>query len=140
MTHRIINNIKLGIFVILGLLFLILLMYMIGRNRNLLGSNYTLKARFENVQGLKSGSNVRYSGIEVGTVKKISILNDTLIEVTMLISNKMKGIIRKNAIASIGTDGFVGNKILNISAGKEKEDVAVENDILSSRKPLDTDE
>ena len=140
MTNRIINNAKLGIFVIAGLLFLILLLYMIGRNRNLFGSNYVLKARFENVQGLKAGNNIRYSGIEVGTVKKVTILNDTLIEVTMLIDDKMKGIIRKNAIASIGTEGFVGNKVLNISPGPHPASPVEEGDVLNTKKAIDTDE
>ena len=140
MANRIINNVKLGIFVIAGLLFLVLLLYMIGKNQNLFSSNYILKARFENVQGLKPGNNVRYSGIEVGTVKKIKFLNDTLIEVSMLIDTKMKGIIRKNAVASIGTDGFVGNKVLNISAGKQSAGAAEEDDVLLTKKPIDTDE
>jgi len=140
MPKRIINSVKLGTFVIAGLLVLILLLYMIGKNRNLFGSNYVLNARFENVQGLKSGNNIRYSGIEVGTVKKVTILNDTLIEVVMLIDNKMKGIIRKNAIASIGTEGFVGNKVLNISPGKQSAAAAEEGDVLSTRKAIDTDE
>ena len=87
---------------------------MIGKNRNLFGATYVLKARFENVQGLVAGNNVRFSGIQAGTVKKVKILNDTVIEVTMIIETKMKTIIRKNAIASIGTDGLVGNKVVNI--------------------------
>jgi phospholipid/cholesterol/gamma-HCH transport system substrate-binding protein len=140
MVKSIINNAKLGIIVIAGLLFLILLLYMIGKKHNLFGSNYVLKARFENVQGLKSGNNIRYSGIEVGTVKKVIIVNDTLIEVIMLIDNKMKGIIRKNAVASIGTEGFVGNKVLNISPGKRSATAAEEGDILNTKKAIDTDE
>lgn len=123
-----------------GLLFLVLLLYMIGKNRNLFGSTYVLKARFEHVQGLVAGNNVRYSGIESGTVKRVKILNDTTIEVTMIIDNKMKNIIRKNAVASIGTDGFVGNKIVNILPAKQPAPLAEEGDVLSSRKPIDTDE
>src|SRR5574339_214522 len=111
MAKQMVNNIKLGVFVMAGLLFLILLLYMIGKNKNLFGSNFILKARFENVQGLQTGNNVRYAGIESGTVKKITILNDTVVEVVMVIDDKMKSIIRKNAIVSIGTDGFVGNKV-----------------------------
>jgi ABC-type transport system involved in resistance to organic solvents, periplasmic component len=65
MAKRAINNVKLGAFVLSGLFLLILLLYMIGKNRNMFGSNFILKARFENVQGLKSGNNVRYAGIDV---------------------------------------------------------------------------
>lgn len=140
MAKQMVNNIKLGVFVMAGLLFLILLLYMIGKNKNLFGSNFILKARFENVQGLQTGNNVRYAGIESGTVKKITILNDTVVEVMMVIDDKMKSIIRKNAIVSIGTDGFVGNKVVNIIAVKQLAAAAEDGDVLQSKRPLDTDE
>ena len=140
MAKRTINNVKLGAFVLSGLFCLILILYLIGKNRNMFGSNYILKARFENVQGLKAGNNVRYAGIDAGTVKKINIVNDTLMEVTMIIDDKLKSIIHKNAIASIGTDGLVGNKVMNITAVKQTSAIAENGDILISKKPLDTDE
>lgn len=140
MATKKINNIKLGAFVLSGLFFLILLLYMIGKNRNMFGSNFTLIARFENVQGLQAGNNIRYAGIDVGTVKRVSIVNDTLMEVRMTIDDKMKGIIHKNALVSIGTDGLVGNKVLNITPVKQASTVAEDGDILPSKKPLDTDE
>ncbi len=140
MAIKTFNNIKLGAFVLTSLLILILLLYMIGRNRNLFGSNYTLKATFENIQGLKAGNNVRFAGIDVGTVKKIEIKNDTLVEITMIIDKKVKNIIRKNAIVSIGTDGLVGNKVVNIIAAKKIGELAKEGDFLPSKKPLDTDD
>ena len=140
MAKRIINSVKLGAFVLGGLLFLVLLLYMIGKNRNLFGSTYILKARFENVQGLVAGNNVRFSGIQAGTVKKIKILNDTVIEVTMIIDTKMQAIIRKNAVVSIGTDGLVGNKVVNIVPARQPGSLAVEDDILASKKAVATDE
>jgi len=140
MTKRIFNNIRLGMFVIAGLMFLVLLLYMIGKNQHMFGSNYHLKTRFQNVQGLKAGHNVRYSGIEVGTVNSVTFLNDTLIEVDMLIEKRMKNIIRGNAIVSIGTEGFVGNKVVNIFPGRESVDFAKDGDLLNSKKPVDTDE
>ncbi len=133
------NMVKLGTFVMAGLLFLVFLLYMIGKNRSLFGSTYPLKARFENVQGLVTGNNVRFSGIQAGTVKKIKILNDTTIEVTMYIEEKMKSVIRKNAMASIGTEGLVGNKVVNISPSHSPGDLAEENDLLVTRKTIDTD-
>lgn len=140
MAKRVINSVKLGTFVLGGLLFLVLLLYMIGKNRNLFGATYVLKARFENVQGLVPGNNVRFSGIQAGTVKKIKILNDTVIEVTMIIEKKMLTIIRKNVIVSIGTDGLVGNKVVNIVPSRQPGPLAKEGDILASKKALNTDE
>jgi phospholipid/cholesterol/gamma-HCH transport system substrate-binding protein len=140
MSKRVINNAKLGVFVLGGLLFLVILLYMIGKNRNLFGNTYVLKARFENIQGLVAGNNVRFSGIQAGTVKKVKILSDTVIEVTMIIETKMKSIIRKNAIASIGTDGLVGNKVINIVPARQPAALAEEGDILVAKKAVSTDE
>jgi len=81
MAKNTISNMKLGAFVLAGVLCLVLLLFMIGKNMNLFGNTYVLKARFENIQGLVVGNNIRYSGIQTGTVKNIKILNDTVIEV-----------------------------------------------------------
>lgn len=113
---------------------------MIGRNKILFGSSYSLKAKFENVQGLIPGNNVRYSGIQAGTIKNIKIINDTTIEVSMMIETEMQEIIRLDAIASIGTDGIVGNKVVNIVAGKQNAELAQEGDFIFSKMPIDTDQ
>jgi phospholipid/cholesterol/gamma-HCH transport system substrate-binding protein len=135
-----INNIKLGLFVLFGLLFLVLLLYMIGKNKHLFGNTYTLKANFENIQGLSEGNNVRFSGIQVGTVKKIKIINDTAIEIVMIIEKRMSTIIKKNAMVSIGSEGIVGNKVVNIIPSKQPSVLAQENDLLASKKASNTDE
>jgi phospholipid/cholesterol/gamma-HCH transport system substrate-binding protein len=140
MRKHVVNNIKLGVFVLAGLFFLVLLLYMIGRNQSLFAATFTIKARFDNVQGLVSGNNVRYAGIQVGTIKGINILNDTLIEVKMIIDDKMKSFIRQNAVASIGTDGLMGNKVINISPSRESAPLIVEGQTIYSRKAIDTDE
>ena len=140
MAKKLISNVKLGVFVLAGLLFLVILLYMIGKNRNMFGSNFVLKARFENIQGLVAGNNVKFAGIQAGTVKNINIINDTLIEVEMVIEKRMNKIIHNNAIASIGTEGLVGNKVVNITPVKYAAPLAEENDILPVRKALNTDD
>lgn len=140
MAKTLINNIKLGIFVLAGLLFLVLLLYMIGKNRNLFGDTYILKARFDNIQGLVTGNNVRYAGIQSGTVKEINILSDTSIEVVMVMDKDMLPIIHKNAVASIGTEGLVGNKVINILPAHQPGPLAVEGDMLVTKRSVNTDE
>jgi phospholipid/cholesterol/gamma-HCH transport system substrate-binding protein len=140
MAKQLMSNVKLGTFVLAGLLFLVLLLFMIGKNENLFGSTYVLKARFDNIQGLVAGNNVRFAGIEAGTVKKVNILSDTVIEISMIIDTKMQQIIRKNAVASIGTDGLVGNKVVNIIPGAYLESLAVEGDIIATKKKINTDD
>jgi phospholipid/cholesterol/gamma-HCH transport system substrate-binding protein len=140
MQVKAINLIKLGTFVISGLALIILLLYMIGKNRNLFGSSLIIKAKFENVQGLKSGNNVRYGGIDIGTVDEIVFIDDSTLEVNMRIENKMKEIIRKNAIVSIGTDGLVGNKVINIISTPGYSENIANKQLLPSKKAIDTDE
>ncbi|MBS1741901.1 MAG: MCE family protein [Bacteroidetes bacterium] len=134
------NNIKLGVFVLGGLLFLVVLLYMIGINKSMFGGSYILKARFDNVQGLIKGNNVRFAGIQCGTVKNIKIISDTVIEVTMSLDKKMASIIRKNALASIGTEGLVGNKVVNIIPVQGDSEPAAGRDIIASKKMLSTDD
>ncbi|HJW30253.1 MAG TPA: MlaD family protein, partial [Saprospiraceae bacterium] len=140
MTKERSNNARLGIFVLAGLFFLILTLYLLGKNKNLFGSTFALKAYFGNVSGLRAGNNVRFSGIEVGTVKKVKILSDTMIEVTMAIDTKVKKFIMKNAEVTIGTDGFVGNKIVNISSVAKPSKPVDDGDLLVSRKITDVEE
>ncbi|THU39555.1 MCE family protein [Niastella caeni] len=140
MAKKTIDTMKLGMFVLSGLLFLIVMLYMIGKNRNIFGPAFILKAQFENVQGLVPGNNVRFSGIQIGTVKKIHIINDTLIEVVMLVDDKMEKIIRNDAIVSIGSDGLMGNKVINISPGRSAAPFVTKEEILNTRKALNTDD
>lgn len=137
MAKQTLNDIKLGLFVIAGVVVLIFALYMIGRNRSLFTGNFVLKARFSNAEGLMPGNNVRYAGIQTGTVKGINIINDTTIEVTMVINEKTGSYIKKNAIASIGNEGLMGNKVVNIVAGKELAGPVDEGDLLATGWQLD---
>ncbi|MGP8214443.1 MAG: MlaD family protein [Bacteroidia bacterium] len=140
MDKSITKNIRLGLFVIAGTTFLIYSLYMIGSKKNLFGSTVRINAMFHNVNGLMAGNNVRFSGIDIGTVNEVKIVNDSTIKVVMLIEKKVQKYIRKDAVASIGTDGLMGNKIVNIESGSEEMPLVKENDTIRSAKPLDTDE
>lgn len=140
MRNKTIDNSKVGLLVISGLIFLVLTLYMIGKNRNLLGSSFSIKAVMTNVNGLVPGNNVRFKGMDVGTVKDIRIVSDTSIQITMTIDEKMKPFIRKNAIASIGTDGLMGNKLVNINSADAPAPPIEANDVIFSRRPIETDE
>jgi phospholipid/cholesterol/gamma-HCH transport system substrate-binding protein len=140
MAKQTINNTKLGIFIIAALFLLILSLYMIGKDSNLFSRTYVLKARFEHVQGLTPGNNIRYAGIQVGTVKKVAIINDTAIEVTMFIEEDMKQFIRVNDVVSISTDGLMGNKLMQITPSKDGSAFAVDGDFLRTKKLISTDE
>lgn len=140
MAKKKVNHLKLGVFVIAGLAFLILLLYVIGKNQNLFGKTFVLKARFENVHGLMRGNNIRFGGMDAGTVSSVDVLNDTTFEVTLLVKTKFKKYIHKNATLNIATDGLMGNKLINIVPAKEMAPLVEEGGILFSSKSIDTDE
>ena len=131
------SNVKLGIFVISGLVLLVLMLYMIGKNQSLFTRSFELKVRFKNVDGLTAGNNVRFSGIQSGTVKKINIIHATTLEVEMLIDNDIRSNIRKNSIAYIGSEGLMGNKVVNIIPNAVPAPVADEGDIIQARAQTD---
>jgi len=117
---------------IVGILLLVVGLYYIGNNRNMFGKTYKLYALFPNVGGLQTGNNVRYAGIDVGTVESIRIMNDTSIRIEMLIDAELKKVIRKNSLATIGTDGLMGSKLINIDPGTTDSELANGGDELSS--------
>jgi phospholipid/cholesterol/gamma-HCH transport system substrate-binding protein len=128
------NNIKLGVFVIAGLIVMMVSFYLIGNNTSMFGSSFTLKAHFANLDGLMDGNNVLFSGIQAGTVKSITIVNDTTIEVSMLIDSKVKAYIHNNAEAAIGTEGLMGNKVVNIQPVKGNSPMVKNGDVLTAQK------
>jgi phospholipid/cholesterol/gamma-HCH transport system substrate-binding protein len=133
------QKIQLGIFVIIGTLVFLAAIYFIGNKQNMFGNTSHLKAVFVNVNGLQPGNNVRYAGIDIGTVKEIEMINDTTISVHMIIDNKIMEHIKKNAIATISSDGLVGNMIINIIPGKGAAEKVENGDTIQSYSRIGTD-
>ncbi|PRX54633.1 MlaD family protein [Flagellimonas meridianipacifica] len=140
MEKTTVEKIRLGVFVILGTILLVIAAYLIGNRQNLFGSTFSINAVFKNVNGLQRGNNVRYSGIDIGTVNDIEMLNDTTIIVSMVIQDKMLPHIRKNAIASIGSDGLVGSMIVNITPGREPGLEIASGDQITSYSKIGADD
>jgi phospholipid/cholesterol/gamma-HCH transport system substrate-binding protein len=132
--------IRLGIFALTGLVLMIITLFLIGNNQQLFSSKFILTTHFKNVGGLKAGNNVRYAGIIIGTVKNVRFINDTTVEVSLQVDEKMKTIIRKNTLSSIGTDGLMGDKIINLSPQGGESALAVDGDLLPSYQPIDIDD
>lgn len=140
MKNRTIDNVKLGIFVLAGLVLLILFFYMMSKNESIFASRFEVKAHFENVSGLVSGNNVRVSGIVVGIVEDVELVNDTLVVVTIALNNNMRRVVRKNALAALGTDGLIGNRVINIVPVKEPAPLIEPGDILMGQKDVSTED
>lgn len=140
MNKESLNKGKLGMFVVVGILLFIVTIYVIGINRNLFGSNFILNSQFKNVSGLKVGSNVRLSGINIGTVSKIEFITDSLVLVRLLIKDEVQQYIKIDALASIGSDGLVGDKVLIIEPGSYSKSVVKDDGIIASNSTIEIDD
>ena len=134
------EKLKLGIFVLLGLIVFTVGIYLIGARQNMFSKSVLISVEFSNTNGLQKGNNVRYSGINVGTVENIAMLNDSIIKVDLLIEEKMISHIKKDAIATIGTDGLVGNMLVNIIPGKGKASSVRAGDFIKSYTKIGADD
>ncbi|QCX39382.1 MCE family protein [Aureibaculum algae] len=129
---------KLGLFIIVSTLLLIIALYFIGNKQNIFGKTFKISAVFNNVNGLQLGNNVRYSGINVGTVKSIEMINDTTICVDMIVEDKILQHLKKNALAAISSDGLVGSMIINIVPVKESSEALMSGDTIKSFSKIST--
>jgi len=130
---------KLGLFAIAALVIAIAAIYYVGKQKNKFGSVLHITAQFSSVSGLKIGSNVRLGGIDVGTVDDIQLTTDTTVQVGMVIQKKVQRFIRRDAKASISSDGLMGDKVVVITAGTPASAVVSTGDSLGSFKPIETD-
>jgi phospholipid/cholesterol/gamma-HCH transport system substrate-binding protein len=134
------QKIRLGLFVIISTVLFVLAVYLIGQKQSMFKKTFTISAYFQNVNGLQKGNNVRYSGINIGTVTAIEMVNDSTIMVSMTIEEKITNHIKKNAIAAIGSDGLVGNMIVNILPGKGYDAKISNGDIITTYSKIGADD
>jgi phospholipid/cholesterol/gamma-HCH transport system substrate-binding protein len=139
MEEQSVKKIRLGAFVITATSCLILGLYFIGSKRNIFHSKINVSAVFSNISGLMPGNNVQFNGINVGTVSKVSAISDTAISVEFSIDKKITEFITQNALASIGTDGLLGNKLVNISPDKKGGLPLQEGSVMKTSNPIKMD-
>lgn len=131
---------SLGLFVVVGTIIFIIAVYLIGQRQDMFRKTFTISAYFQNINGLQNGNNVRYAGIDIGTVKGITMINDSTIKIDMHIDEKIITHIKTDAIATIGSDGLVGNMIVNIVPGKGSSVVIRNGDRIASYSKIGADD
>lgn len=138
-THKEKFKIRLGLFVVGGLALFFLAIFIIGKQKNLFDPVIKISTNFYNVSGLQVGNNVRFSGINVGTVDRITIINDSTLRVDMLVKTSVQKFIKIDSEVSIGSDGLIGDKLLAISQGSTNAPMAKDGQLLVSTEPVETD-
>jgi phospholipid/cholesterol/gamma-HCH transport system substrate-binding protein len=94
-----------------------------------------LEAAFDNVSGLKVGAAIEIAGVNVGKVSKVELGEQGLARVGMLINQEVK--ISEDAIASVRTQGFIGDKYIKIIQGADEEMLADGDEIFDTQSSID---
>jgi len=130
---------RLGIFVIGGLALFVIAIFYIGKQKHLFNPVFKLSSMFKNISGLEIGNNVRFSGINVGTVDNIQIINDTTVVIDVIIDKDVQRFIKTDCKVTIGSEGLIGDRIINITQGSSEAESVKEGQFLRSIEPVETD-
>jgi len=132
-------KIRLGLFVGGGVTLFLLAIFIIGKQKHLFDPVIKLTANFYNVSGLQVGNNIRFSGIIVGTVDNISIINDSTVRVDMWVKKDVRKFIKADCEVAIGSEGLIGDRLIIITQGSSDAPLAEDGQQLNSIEPVETD-
>jgi ABC-type transporter Mla subunit MlaD len=129
---------RLGIFIVATLAILATGVFIIGSKEYLFHSTYQLKAQFDNVAGLAAGAEVQVGGVHSGTVHSISLPHNPGEKVTVVmdLDQSTHEIIKHDSVATIETEGVLGNQYLAISFGSSGQAEVKDGEIIQSQPPL----
>src|SRR5438876_1375873 len=129
---------RLGIFIVIALLIFAGGVFWIGNKQFLFHSTYRLNAEFQNVAGLNGGAEVRVGGIHEGTVRQIQlpVRPNEKVRVLMDLAGGTRNVIKKDSMATIRSEGLVGDKFVEISFGSEQSPKVSDDDTIQGEPPL----
>ena len=133
------KSVIVGVFVLIGIIIFVAGTLTLGGQQKKFVKSISLNAVFDDIAGLQTGNNVWFSGVKIGTVRRINFYGDSQVEIVMNVESKVREYIRKDSKATIGSDGLIGNKIIVIYGGTTQAPAVEDGDRLMSEMPLDTD-
>jgi phospholipid/cholesterol/gamma-HCH transport system substrate-binding protein len=134
------QSVIVGLFILIGVAIFMAAVITLGGQKKTFSKGILVRALFDNVSGLQPGNNVWFSGVKVGTVKRLQLTADAHVIVDMNIDKKSRDFIHTDAKAKIGSDGLIGNKIVIIFGGTAATPAVRANDMLRSQGALNTEE
>jgi phospholipid/cholesterol/gamma-HCH transport system substrate-binding protein len=133
------KSVIVGIFVLIAIAIFVTAIFTLGGQQKKFVKSFRLTAVFDDIAGLQTGNNVWFSGVKIGTVRRINFYGDSQVEIVMNVEEKVKDYIRKDSKATISSDGLIGNKIILIYGGTTQAPPVEDGDRLVSVMALDTD-
>jgi len=132
-------KVKLGFFILVGLIIFVIAIFFIGKQKNLFSPVFKVSTTFHNISGLQVGNNVRFSGINVGIVDNIMIIDDSTVQVDVLIRRNVQEFIKADSQAGIGSSGIIGDRLLIITQGSTEAPTVRDGQFVVSIEPVETD-
>jgi phospholipid/cholesterol/gamma-HCH transport system substrate-binding protein len=132
-------KVRLGVFIIGGIALFLIALFILGKQKNLFNPVFKLTSHFNNVSGLEVGCNIRFAGITVGTVDNIDIINDSTVQVDLLVNKSVQQFIKEDCQATIGSEGIIGDRIVVITQGGFDAQVVKDGQHIESKEPVETD-
>ncbi|WP_018617147.1 MlaD family protein [Segetibacter koreensis] len=134
------KKLKIGLFTVAGILLFVIGVFVIGSKKNMFSDTFMIYGTFNNVGGLEVGNNIRFAGINVGTIEEVSIVSDTMIRVDMRMKEKVRPFLKEDAMASISSDGLMGDKLITIRSGFSNElKILTNGSRILTANPVDFD-
>lgn len=134
------RSIMVGIFVLIAIVIFVIGILTLGGQQKRFIESITVSTIFEDVEGLKIGNNVWFSGVKIGTVKEINFYGESQVQVVMNIEEEAQKYIRQNSKARISSESLIGNKIIEIFGGTPAAEQVQDGDMLASEANLNTDD
>src|SRR5690242_4393212 len=133
------SNVRLGAFVLIALVMFGVMVFLIGDKDLMFSRTFKISAPFDNVAGLDEGAPVRAGGVRIGTVKRIILPHQPgdKITVELQLDEATRDVIKKDSIASIETEGLLGEKYLAVSFGSPEAERVRDGEAIESRPPVD---
>lgn len=126
------RSLIVGLFALIGLVILVVGILVLGTQQNKFSKNLVVKTYFHDVKGLKVGNNVWFSGVKVGIIKEIAFESVENVRVVMSIQEKDSQFIRKDVVATLGSDGLIGNAIISLVGGTAQNPQIEDGDVIKS--------
>lgn len=133
------RSVIVGVFTLLGIAILVATILTLGSKNKTFSQSIVVTTFFNNVSGLQSGNNIWYTGVKVGTVESIEIIESGKVQVKMNIDESSKKFIHNDAMVKLGSEGLIGNKILEIFGGSAQAPSIAPGDVLQSQEMFSTE-
>jgi len=130
------NSVWIGLFIFVALLGFVVAVFVVGNRTGMFRENMTLNAYFKSSDGVRRGGLVKLSGVDIGSVKSVSITTDNDVKIELQIDKEYSQFLRKDSEASIEVEGIMGDKFIAISPGSSQSELLREHDNIKTIEPF----